>query len=143
MVRSNPKSGDVFVKVHSSVNRENLPDRNPNSNRNSIDGISDSEYGASVYHWDGRLHPVPQAFMLPTSGIYSMWCLWHFGNVISPTERYAAYSNLKAFDLPKSQGPLLSRIRYLMKTIDSKIFETSEFGRMSLLISDLGALRLH
>ena len=118
--------------LNDGFNRAISMDRNlnSNSNRNSIDSGRGSESGASVYHWEGRLHPVPQAFMLPTSGIYSMWCLWHFGNVISPTERYGAYSNLKAFDLPRSQGPLLSRIRYLMNRIDSKIFETSEFGRI-------------
>ena len=40
MVRSNPKSGDVFVKVHSSVNRENLP----------VNGKSQNQ-GVSAMFW--------------------------------------------------------------------------------------------
>jgi len=42
--------------------------------------------------------------------VFTQCGAYHFGNVISPAERYGAYSNLKAFDLPSSQGPLLSRI---------------------------------
>ena len=62
--------------------------------------------------------------------VFTQCGAYHFGNVISPAERYGAYSNLKAFDLPSSQGRLLSRIRYIMKRIDLKISETSEFDRI-------------
>lgn len=121
---------NIQLSITNLINDSLIRTIDRNSNTNDIIGTSNSESGASVYHWDGRLHPVPRDFMLPTSGIYPMWCLWHFGNAISPTERYGAYSNLKAFDLPTTQGPLLSRIRYLMKKIDLKISETSEFDRI-------------
>ena len=135
---------NMQLSITNLINGSLIRNIDRNSDTNEIVGTSNSELGASVYHWDGRLHPVPRDFMLPTSGIYSMWCLWHFGNIISPAERYGAYSNLKAFDLPSSQGRLLSRIRYIMKRIDLKISETSEFDRIiaNLLIQDLDALRL-
>ena len=127
-----PVSRDDFEtfteNMHSSISNLindsliRVINRNPDSHSNN-DGLNNAERrstDASIYYWDGRMHPVPQGFVLPTCGIYSMWCLWHFGNVISSSEKYGAYSNLKAFDLPKIQGPLLSRIKFLMKNINDK-----------------------
>lgn len=127
---TSPVSFESNSREHFLVLSDGLSPNGTNDGLNNTDAERRTA-DASIYYWEGRMHPVPQEFVLPTCGIYSMRCLWHFGNVISSSERYGAYSNLKAFDLPKSQGPLLSRIKFLMQKIDFNIIETSDFTRIS------------
>ena len=80
-----------------------------------IPAPSDSRF--LVWTWGGRMHMVPQGWILPSStNVKDTWLLWHFGHL---ADRVGPLRNLKKYDLngTNAQKTLWSKTRGTMSAI--------------------------
>lgn len=93
-------------------NHQNI---NPEMAENNV-----SPEGFRSFVWGGRIHMVPENFVLAPCPVYTVWMLWYKGN---PHNRIQPYKNLQAFDLVKRVDKVnLTRIRKVMAALESIMF---------------------
>ena len=56
--------------------------------------------------WGGRMHPVPENYLLPSYSVKDHWNLWYFGN---KTQQIGSHRSLQQFDLVNTNVNLEKR----------------------------------
>jgi hypothetical protein len=84
--------------------------------QDSMDGDDGTRTRREMYCWGGKLHNVPENFVIPRMTLQTLVCYWYCGstNPHCPPLRYA-----KAFDFPtkKSMRTTLSQMKRMVKEV--------------------------
>jgi len=105
-----------FQQLASTAAARPLTDPSSSSSSSPLIDSDDADPRFTTWTWKGRLHPVPENWLFPSTDVKATWNLWHFGHV---GDRIRPLRCLKKHDLNGTsvQTTLWSKTRGVMEEI--------------------------